>query len=205
MPASTSTKRSKKTNKTNHKPAKDIYVGPASEDNLSLQYGGTVRAPPELGLSQADGESNGGEKLLGAELARDSVDLSELEQSASKVPSSRTKGNDGDALYGLLPDNSMEYVEGFTKQKTGKEALHDMFLLEAAPVATKNKQDKLGTKVGLGGKRLTKAQEEEWQQKLVKLPGVIGEDNVERLKKQKEELDDLRGEIEYLEKQKALY
>jgi chromosome segregation ATPase len=70
---------------------------------------------------------------------------------------------------------------------------------------TNKKQDKYGTKKGLGGKKLTKKEEEEWEQRLKQLPAIIGEDNVSRLKNQKEELDDLRAEIDYLEKQKALY
>ena len=53
-------------------------------------------------------------------------------------------------------------------------------------------------------KLLNPKQETEWKEKLSKLPGLIGYDNIKRLKAQKEELDNLRDRIDYLEKQKAL-
>ena len=37
------------------------------------------------------------------------------------------------------------------------------------------------------------------------MPDLIGGENIERLKDQKDELDELRMEIEYFEKQKAVF
>jgi len=103
------------------------------------------------------------------------VELSE--QDFSKKPiSSKTKAKrediDPESEYGLLP-------KLYTNKKvTGKQALHDMFLKDAVP-AEKTDRYKSGTKVGLGGKRITEA---EWVQKLVSMQNSIGDDNIKRLK-----------------------
>ena len=155
MPPSASTKKDSPSKKP-----KSIHIEPPDEDNLSMQYG-TNRAPPELGLSQADDESNAGKNLLGATKdVEESIELSELDKSTSRYSVSKFKQKDGDG-YNLLHDNSIDFLEGFKRKKTGKEALLDMFLQGAEPVTSK-KQDKYGAKKGLGGKRLTKAEEEEW-------------------------------------------
>ena len=42
-------------------------------------------------------------------------------------------------------------------------------------------------------------------ERIRKLPEIIGQDNIEKLKLQKDTLDELRNDLEFIEKQKALY
>ena len=153
--------------KSTLKKPKSILIEPAGSQ-YSMQYG--EQKPPEL-FSHIDEEDS-------------PAGAPEVEQEVSIDLSDEDKGS-----YTRLPDTSADFLiedMGLRKKKTGVEAIHDMFLGGHVPEGVKRKQtekkDKDQKKGTLGGVRTTQKEEEEWQRKLMKLPGVIGEDNVERLK-----------------------
>ena len=96
-----------------------------------------------------------------------------------------------------VDDDIPEYERSPTQKEISKAAnkgqdkIMNLFLADDGPKGNKRK----------GGKNVKGYKDKlEYEEKLKKLPGLIGKDNIVRLKDQKDELEDLREEIEYMEK-----